>query len=114
MTSTSSVTGPCSFGDLLTHIGMGGFKGRVSNLCFWTKSSLMNIPVALESKSTVITRVLRDVTRVIWTFRLQDLGDCIARMSTSEGVTLAFSFVGEFEVRTSLNFESLYVQESDF
>ena len=61
----------------------------------------MNIPVAPESRSTVVARVLRDVTGVIWMFRLQDLGNCVARMSTSEGVALAFSFTEEFEIRAS-------------
>src|SRR5258706_598392 len=55
---TSSVTEPCSLVEPSTLCNrMGWGSGVVSSQCFCTKSRLMNIPVALESKRVEVATV---------------------------------------------------------
>src|SRR5258707_1329827 len=78
---TSSVMEPCSLAEPSTLCNrMGWGSGVVSSQCFHTKSRLMNIPVALESKRVEVATEVREVREVSSTWRLREHGEAFGRM----------------------------------
>src|SRR5258707_2880907 len=78
---TSSVMEPCSLVEPSTlHNRMGWGSGVVSSQCFYTKSQLMNIPVALESRRAEVAMEVREVREVSSTWRLREHGEVFGRM----------------------------------
>src|SRR5260221_5964600 len=81
---TSSVMEPCSLVEPSTLCNrMGWGSGVVSSQCFCTKSRLMNIPVAPESKRAEVAmeaREVREVREVSSTWRLRECGEAFRRM----------------------------------
>ena len=78
--STSSVMKPFSFGvpsTLCTGIGPG--RGVVSRLCRQTKSQLMNMPVAPESRRADTVMGRREVVRRRFIVRFRERGDFFER-----------------------------------
>ncbi len=66
---TSSMTDPFSFVELSTLCMRTGWRsGVVSSWCFCMKLWFMNIPVALESRSTDVEIDVREVSST-WTLR---------------------------------------------
>src|SRR5258705_8404 len=80
---TSSVMEPCSLAEPSTLCNrMGWGSGVVSSWCFCTKSQLMNIPVALESRRVEVAmevREVREVREVSSTWRLREHGEVFGR-----------------------------------
>src|SRR5258708_310511 len=77
---TSSVMEPCSLADpSMLHNRMGWGSGVVSSWCFHTKSQLMNILVALESKRAEVAMEVREVREVSSTWRLRECGEVFGR-----------------------------------
>src|SRR6266446_10659987 len=78
---TSSMMEPCSLADpSMLHNRMGWGSGVVSSWCFHTKSRLMNILVALESKRAEVAMEVREVREVSSTWRLREHGEVFGRM----------------------------------
>ena len=77
---TSSVMELCSLVEPSTlHNRMGWGSGVVSSWCFCTKSQLMNIPVAPESKRAEVAMEAREVREVSSTWRLRECGEVFGR-----------------------------------
>src|SRR5258708_8716632 len=77
---TSSVMEPCSLAEpsmLCNRMGWG--SGVISSWCFHTKSRLMNILVALESKRVEVAMEAREVGEVSSTWRLREHGEGFRR-----------------------------------
>src|SRR5258708_8638912 len=78
---TSSVMEPCSLAEPSTLCNrVGWVSGVVSSWCFCTKSQLMNILVALESKRAEVATEVREVREVSSTWRLREHGEDFRRM----------------------------------
>src|SRR5258705_13910497 len=78
---TSSVMEPCSLAEPSTLCNrMGWGSGVVSSWCFCTKSQLMNILVAPESKRAEVAMEAREVREVSSTWRLREHGEVFRRM----------------------------------
>src|SRR5258707_15434276 len=78
---TSSVMEPCSLAEPSTlHNRMGWGSGVVSSWCLCTKSRLMNILVAPESKRAEVAMEVREVREVSSTWRLREHGEVFGRM----------------------------------
>src|SRR5258708_21639557 len=78
---TSSVMELCSLAEPSTLCNrMGWGSGVVSSWCFHTKSQLMNILVALESKRAEVAMEVRAVREVSSTWRLREHGEVFGRM----------------------------------
>src|SRR6266436_4987348 len=78
---TSSVMELCSLVEpsmLCNRMGWG--SGVVSSWCFHTKSQLMNIPVAPESKRAEVATEVREVREASSTWRLREHGEAFGRM----------------------------------
>src|SRR5258708_39844156 len=77
---TSSVMEPCSLVEPSTLCNrMGWGSGVVSSQCFCTKSQLMNILVAPESKRVEVAMEAREVREVSSTWRLREGGEGFGR-----------------------------------
>ena len=82
---TSSIMEPCLFGvpsTLWTGTGIGWGSDDVSRLCFWTSSQLIKVPMAPESRSTVMEIVLREVIGIILTAKVITQGVFLERTYT--------------------------------
>src|SRR5260370_33770518 len=78
---TSSMMEPCSLAEPSTLCNRTGWgSGVVSSQCFCTKSRLMNILVALESKRAEVAMEAREVSEVSSTWRLREHGEVFGRM----------------------------------
>src|SRR5258708_33105427 len=78
---TSSMMEPCSLAEpSMLHNRMGWGSGVVSSWCFCTKSQLMNILVALESRRAEVATEAREVREVSSTWRLREHGEVFGRM----------------------------------
>ncbi len=80
---TSSMMELCSLAEPSTLCNrMGWGSGVVLSWCFCTKSQLMNIPVALESRRVEVAmevREVREVREVSSTWRLREHGEVFGR-----------------------------------
>src|SRR5258708_4931932 len=77
---TSSLMEPCSLVEPSTlHNRMGWGSRVVSSQCFCTKSRLMNILVAPESKRAEVATEAREVREVSSTWRLREHGEVFGR-----------------------------------
>src|SRR6266436_5979161 len=77
---TSSVMEPCSLAEPSTLCNRTGWgSGVVSSWCLHTKSQLMNILVAPESKRVEVAMEAREVMEVSSTWRLRECGEVFGR-----------------------------------
>ncbi len=77
---TSSVTDLFSFAEPSTlHMRTGWGRGVVSSWCFCAKLQFMNMPVALESRSTDVETDVREVREVSSTWTLGEQGEFFNR-----------------------------------